>query len=315
MASINMGVAGRAALGAVFAASLVATTAGTAHAAAGSSSAYGAKASLGPVKIAEVAKSRYTAGPPAANLAQLTVPNVLSVKALSTRANGNATTGTTFATAKTAEARLNLRLASIGADAIGARCDARPGTRPRGNTVILNGTVKAPLGVGTVKLPVNPAPNTKVELPAGLGSITLNEQVHNPDGSLTVNAVHVRVAKKPLAGDAVIASATCKAGKAEKPGAITSIAYDKHGKRVPGVAFELKKYKDRAIAPSCTGNNMGWCTFPKLSPGRYAVCVTDVPDGYGLPKPRCKGPIVINGDHKYVRFLIPEEKGKGKHRH
>ncbi|MDQ8702928.1 choice-of-anchor P family protein [Streptomyces sp. LHD-70] len=313
MASVKMGVAGRAALGTVFAASLVATTAGTAHAAPGMSSAYGAKASLGPIKIAEVAKSRYTAGPPAATLAQLSIPTVGTVKAIKTTANGNAENGTTWSTAKTAEVRLNLRLAAVTADAIGATCYAKPGSRPVGKTLILNGAAKTRLGVGNVKFPVNPAPNTKLTLPAGLGSVTLNEQIRKPDGSLTVNAVHVKVApKSPLKGDIVLASATCKPGKAEKKGAITPYAVDKYGDRVGGVAFELKKYKQRALAPSCTGNSMGYCTFPNLPAGRYAVCVTDVPDGYKMPKPRCKGNIVIDGNHRYVRFVIPEEKGKGK---
>ncbi|MDI3423478.1 choice-of-anchor P family protein [Streptomyces luteolus] len=313
MASVTMGVVGRAALGTVFAASLVATTAGTAHAAPGMSSAYGAKASLGPIKLPEVIKSRFTAGPSSDTLAQLTVPTVGTVRAVETTATGNATYGTTRSSAKTAAVRLNLRLAAVSADAIGATCSAKPGSLPVGRTLIVNGAAKTPIGAGNVRFPANPAPNTRLTLPAGLGSVTLNEQIRKPDGSLTVNAVHVKVAPaSPLKGDIVLASATCKPGKAEKKGAITPYAVDTYGDRVGGVAFELKKYPERALAPSCTGNSMGYCTFPNLSAGKYAVCATDVPDGYKMPKPRCRGDIVVDGNHRYVRFVIPEEEGKGK---
>ncbi|MDI3387696.1 choice-of-anchor P family protein [Streptomyces sp. B-S-A8] len=310
MASVKMGVAGRAALGAVFAASLVATTAGTAHAASGESSAYGVKAKLGPVTVPETVKAAYPGGPPSAYLARVAIPGVGSINAVNATATGSSTTGVTKSTARTAKAAVNLKLATVGADAIGARCDAKPGSAPKGAARIVNGTVRTALGGVALRLPVNPGPNTRLTLPAGLGSITLNEQIRNADGSLTVNALHVRVAaSSPLRGDLVVASATCKAGTAEK-GAITPYAVDDQGDRVGNVAFDLQQTSRRAAAPSCTGNSMGYCTFPNLSAGTYKVCVIDVPDGYSMPKPRCKDDIAVNGNHRYVRFVIPEEKGK-----
>lgn len=312
MASVKMGVAGRTALGAVFAATLVATTAGTAHAVAGESSAYGAKASLGPVTIPETVKSAYPGGPPSAYLASLSLPKIGYVQAIRTASTGDSAAGTTQSTAKTAKAAVNLKLATVGAEAITATCDAKPGSQPTGKVSILDGAAKTRLGIGNVTFPANPAPNTTLKLPAGLGSVVLNEQIREDDGSLTVNALHLKVApKSPLRGELVVASATCKAGKADaKKGAITPYAVDDSGDRVPGVAFELTQSTQRALAPSCTGNQQGYCTFPSLPPGTYEVCVTDVPDGYRMSDQSCKDDIVVRGNHRYVRFVIPEEDGK-----
>ncbi|NBE53266.1 prealbumin-like fold domain-containing protein [Streptomyces boluensis] len=307
MASVKMGVAGRTALGAVFAASLVATTAGTAHAAAGESSAYGAKASLGPVTIAETVKSAFPGGPPSANLASLTLPTIGSINAIETTATGNASDGTTHSTAQTAEASVNLALATVSADAITATCDATPGSTPVGSATVTNGAATTPLGIGDITFPANPAPNTTLTLPAGLGEVILNEQIENGDGSLTVNAIHLNVASpSPFAGELVIASTTCGAGTADG-GKITSAAVDQDGEQLAGVAFELRK--PGATAPSCTTNGEGTCDFANLEPGTYELCVTDVPDGYGLPKPRCKE-VVIDGNNRLVRFVIPGENGK-----
>jgi len=54
-------------------------------------------------------------------------------------------------------------------------------------------------------LEVTPPPNTTIPL-AGLGSIVLNKQTRNADGSLTVTALHVRVNGVQ---DIDVASATC----------------------------------------------------------------------------------------------------------
>lgn len=312
MALVKMGVAGRTALGAAFAATLVAATASTAQAAAGESSSYGVKALLGStVSIPETVKSAYPGGPAQDDLATVGVASLGSVSAVKTTSTGSATDGTAKSTAETAQAAVDLQVATIGADAITTSCDAKPGSVPTGKVSVVNGAMKTAGGIGGVQFPANPAPNTTVRLPAGFGSIVLNEQVQNSDGSLTVNALHVKVASgTPLAGDLVIASATCKAGTAEKMGAITGTAVDKSGNKVPNVAFELTKSKPRAAAPSCTGNGTGSCTFPSLTAGTYEVCVTDVPDGYRTPDQSCKGSIVVNGNHRYVRFVIPEESGK-----
>src|SRR5882757_1206847 len=65
---------------------------------------------------------------------------------------------------------------------------------------------------------VTPAPNTTVDvkLPAvgNVAKLILNEQIHNPDGSLTVNAVHLHLLGGHGigaigGGDVIISSATC----------------------------------------------------------------------------------------------------------
>ncbi|RII14246.1 Cna protein B-type domain protein [Streptomyces sp. YIM 130001] len=312
MASVKMGVAGRAALGAVFAATLVAQAAGMAHAAAGSSSAYGVKATLGPINVAEAAPTAYPGGPGEATVANVSVGGVGSVQGVSTTSTGNDQAGTTKSTSKIAGADLNLTVAQLATDAVTTTCDAKPGSTPTGAVSIVNGTAKAVTPGAEIALDASPAPNTKVTLPANAGEVVLNEQTRNADGSLTVNALHVKAAGGPVTGDLVIGSATCKAGTADQPktGAITATSVDEDGDRVAGVAYDLKTLKSRAAAPSCTGNNTGSCTFDDLQPGSYQVCVTDVPDGYSMPAQRCSATVAVDGNHRHVRFVIPEEHGK-----
>ncbi|RFU83886.1 hypothetical protein DY218_24470 [Streptomyces triticagri] len=311
MASVKMGVAGRAALGAVFAATLVAQAAGTAHAAAGSSSAYGVKASLGPITIAEVAPTAYPGGPEEATVADVRVGTYGSIQGLTTSSTGDDQAGTTESTSKIAGARLDLVAAALSTDAITTTCNAEPGADPTGSVNIANGKVNAVFPPSEVELDASPAPNTTVNV-RNLGTLVLNEQVRNADGSLTVNAVHLKSIQPAIRGDLVIGSATCKAGTAEQPktGKITATAVDEDDDPVAGVAYELKTLKTRAAAPSCTGNDTGSCTFSDLAAGSYQVCVTDVPDGYGMPAQRCSGTVAVDGNHRYVRFVIPEEQGK-----
>lgn len=69
---------------------------------------------------------------------------------------------------------------------------------------------------GIVFVPPSPEPNTVIEGHIHLGPDTqenfrviFNEQVHNDDGSLTVNAVHVELLGPSAVGDVVVASSTC----------------------------------------------------------------------------------------------------------
>jgi hypothetical protein len=56
-------------------------------------------------------------------------------------------------------------------------------------------------------VPVNPAPNTTINL--ALAKVVFNEQISNPDGSLTVNAVHITLNALVGTGDVILAQAKC----------------------------------------------------------------------------------------------------------
>jgi Prealbumin-like fold domain len=153
----------------------------------------------------------------------------------------------------------------------------------------------------TLPVPSDPNQTERVTLPGDLGEVVLNEHVRNPDGSLTVNAIRVRVGSDTF----TTASATCEAGT--RDGAITGRSVDREGRLVGGVVYQLEGEPGE---PTCTTNSTGRCTFPSLDPGTYRLCVIDVPDGYRLPEPRCKGPFRINGNRVTVSFVIPPERGK-----
>ena len=61
---------------------------------------------------------------------------------------------------------------------------------------------------------LHPAANTKLLNLTGIAVITLNEQITNADGSLTVNAVHIQLGSVNSSnvgtlGDVILGSATC----------------------------------------------------------------------------------------------------------
>jgi hypothetical protein len=101
---------------------------------------------------------------------------------------------------------LNPGLATIGADAIYAECTATTaGETGRATLVDANifllGT-PLPIALATA-----PAPNQGLTVP-NIASVVLNEQINNPDGSLTVNALHITLLGGNLA-DIIVGSVTC----------------------------------------------------------------------------------------------------------
>jgi hypothetical protein len=88
-----------------------------------------------------------------------------------------------------------------------------------GSTTIVNGILETKydpntqLPIVTEEVPVNPAPNyTRSGTIDHVGDsyeIVFNEQITNPDGSLTVNAAHMRLLGPTAVGDMVIGSVTC----------------------------------------------------------------------------------------------------------
>ncbi|WP_156755741.1 choice-of-anchor P family protein [Actinokineospora pegani] len=186
-----------------------------ASAAPGDGSAYAADVNVTllnqpAVDIGPLAPSN-TSGPTTNTLASITVPGVLNAGVVTSAASLNESTGVVHSEATIADLRLVLgNLGSIGS--LQATCDATQA----GNVGTTSLTGVNLLGVS---IPGNPAPNTTVSIPPvlSLASLTFNEQIANPDGSLTVNAVHLRLNALLGVGDVIIGSATCGPAAAPIP--------------------------------------------------------------------------------------------------
>lgn len=189
-----------------------------ASAAPGDGSAYGVRVDVKLLGVSAVQAGPLSAastnGPTVGHLATVNVAGIVSTGVINTSAKRDDQTGAVSSDANTADVALPL-LAAIGhveAKAVDAHCTATQ-QGVSGSTSI----VGADLGtLGAVA--ANPAPNSiiAVALP-GIGNIAtiiLNEQIHNQDGSLTVNAIHLKLLGSGLvgtigSGDVIISSATC----------------------------------------------------------------------------------------------------------
>lgn len=170
------------------------------------------------VSVGPLAQSAVGSSPN--SLASISVPGVLSTGVVNTTATGDPATGGFASSASVTNPSVSL-LGAIGltAGVVEATCTATQA----GNTgaVDLTGLAANVLGIPVV-IPVTPAANTTISLNlAGIpiATLTLNEQIVNPDGGLTVNAIHLELLGGVLGsigtGDIVISSATC--GPAELP--------------------------------------------------------------------------------------------------
>ncbi|GAA4410910.1 choice-of-anchor P family protein [Actinokineospora soli] len=197
-------------VGLAVAAALVAGTA-PASAAPGDGSAYVLDVGLtlpvvGAVNVGPLAESN-TDGPTTATLASVNVPGVLSTGVVTSEAIRDDATGVVHSEATVAN--VNIGLAGLGTiGAVEAYCDATQA----GNT---GGATLANVNLAGITVGANPTPNFTVSI-AGplpgttLGQIVFNEQINNPDGSLTVNAIHIKFNALTVAtGDIIISSATC----------------------------------------------------------------------------------------------------------
>jgi hypothetical protein len=137
----------------------------------------------------------------------ITAGSLLSAGTLATSVSIDPVTGTENATATVQGLTLNFLAASITAGAVNVQCTAVVGQTPTGSTTVVNGVITGPLGIPTITIPANPAPNTSFGIP-GIATIVVNEQISNPDGSLTVNGLHLTILG-PTGGDVVVSSATC----------------------------------------------------------------------------------------------------------
>lgn len=189
-----------------------------ASAAPGDGSAFGIKArvSLAGHSVVDAGPfaAASTSGPASDTAVRADVPGIVTAGLINTSATRDDHTGAVTAAASTANVRLPV-LATIGkvqATLVAATCTATQSGETGSAT--LTDAVLGRLGA----LDVHPAKNTTISIRApGIGNVatlTVNEQIHDHDGGLTVNAVHLRLLGGRGVGaigygDVVISSATC----------------------------------------------------------------------------------------------------------
>jgi hypothetical protein len=191
------------AIGVVVAASLV-LGAMPASAAPGDGSAFAAKVSVtllgaAAVNVGPLAASS-TSGPTSASLASLDA-GLVSAGVVTSSATLDEETGVVHAQADLANVGIGLSALTGSIGAVNATCDAT-------QAGVTGSSTLANVSLPGVSVPVNPAPNTTINLP--LLRIVFNEQIVGADGSLTVNAVHISLTAAMLgSGDIIIAQAKC----------------------------------------------------------------------------------------------------------
>ena len=188
-----------------------------ASAAPGDASAYGAKLNVtllgNPAVNAEPFAAANANGPTQNTFAGVDLTGLLKTGVINASASRDEKSGGVGSRASTADVRVDLLqkvTGKISAELVEAECTAtQKGLVGKSKLVGVN------LGkLGQVN--ADPAPNTvlNVEL-AGIkiAEVVFNEQLKNADGSLTVNAVHIRLLQGVLGsigtGDVIISSATC----------------------------------------------------------------------------------------------------------
>ena len=184
-----------------------------ASAAPGDGSAYGLRADvelLGQpaVHIGPLAPSS-TDGPTDNELLSIEVPGVLLLELLNTSAHRDDVTGEVNSRAAVADLTIGAlgEENTITAELIVATCTATQD----GNVGSVN---LANVNLGDIgDMPAEVEPNTVMDVgvaPLVIARITLNEQIENGDGSLTVNAIHIELLDGLIgSGDIIISSATC----------------------------------------------------------------------------------------------------------
>jgi hypothetical protein len=134
---------------------------------------------------------------------------LVTVGVLNASTMGDPEAGTSTATGSVANvdvlpdpSGLGLLESAISADLVSATCDATPNGET-GSVVLTNVQIN-----GNDLVDSTPGPNTDVTV-VGLASVRLNEQINNPDGSLTVNAIRVKLGNDGSVADLILGSATC----------------------------------------------------------------------------------------------------------
>ncbi|MEV0073481.1 MULTISPECIES: choice-of-anchor P family protein [unclassified Amycolatopsis] len=211
---------GRALVVAAPALALLATGAPSAVAAdAPAGSAYGASASVSllagvlgdkgiSVETGKIAPSN-TDGPTSASVVDVPLKGLVTAKAVSSSAKK--TDDKVASKASIVDTTLPVLAPLAGATPKARVISSECTSTPDGITA---SSELAGLDLGRIgKLPVGTAPNQKIGVP-GVVQVIVNEQIKHDDGSLTVNALHVKLlggkATGALgSGDIVLASSTC----------------------------------------------------------------------------------------------------------
>jgi hypothetical protein len=161
---------------------------------------------VGPLVASSVGDSPNT-------VASITAGGLVTSGTVTTSATANAGTGGFTSNAAVEDLGITIATLAIGAGAVSATCTATQAGNT--GTVSLTGLTASLAGLN-IAIPGTITPNTRVAIAVGLiriGTLTLNEQIVNADGGLTVNAIHLSLLGGVLgsiaAGDVVVSSATC----------------------------------------------------------------------------------------------------------
>ncbi|MGW0766111.1 choice-of-anchor P family protein [Streptomyces sp. NPDC002676] len=172
-----------------------------AHAYVASSDAIGSIVAVAPVPVSDY--------PPGGTTTQvgLNAGPFLTSATLTAITAGNPATGTSSASATVQTIDANFGpIGSLGLTGVRSSCSATP-SGATGSGVIASGRAQVD-SLPPVALQANAAPNTVVNL-VGLGTLTLNEQVTDADGVITVNAVHLKLLPQFNAADVIVGHVQC----------------------------------------------------------------------------------------------------------
>ena len=188
-----------------------------ASAAPGDASAYGARLNVtllgNPAINAEPFAAANANGPTQNTFAGVDLTGILKTGVINASASRDEKSGGVYSRASTADVRVDLLskvTGKISAELVEAECTAtQKGLTGKSKLAGVN------LGkLGQVN--ADPAANTTLDVQlAGIkiAEVIFNEQIKNNDGSLTVNAIHLKLLQGVLGsigtGDVIISSATC----------------------------------------------------------------------------------------------------------
>jgi hypothetical protein len=188
-----------------------------ASAAPGDASAYGARLNVtllgNPAVNAEPFAAANANGPTQNTFAGVDLTGILKTGVINASASRDEKSGGVYSRASTADVRVDLLskvTGKISAELVEAECAAT-------QKGLVGKSKLAGVNLGKLgQVNADPAPNTVLDVQlAGIkiAEVIFNEQYKNDDGSLTVNAIHIKLLQGKLGsigtGDVIISSATC----------------------------------------------------------------------------------------------------------